>query len=462
MDIGKYKDVLQGIFKDYSSLLLPIVIGLMGSLFFIPTQLINNKLRTRVEAESVRKGSTLQSLIQNPVAPEQWKVERDYQQAHANDANDIELLARGSAKRELLSYMVFPEPKDSSAQVFTDFGNQFRRSIEKLLARINARDCPTDVELDASLQRASANNPRSRRSSYVRLDAVSASIRDDLCRNRAQSASVYANPVSLGGYEFWAEFKYADLDSWEEAIRECWYSQSAYWIIEDIVDTIANINAESNSVLTSPVKRLMYVDFSKTGAAHYYPSRRGSRRATTTQDERPTYVLSMEDGIATPCTGRICNEDIDVVHFKLSVLVTPQTILPFVHELCSAKAHAFSGWQGKDQLQEFKHNQVTILEYEIASVDPADSSHQLYRYGDDALVQLDLVCEYTFDKAGYEEIKPEAVKEHIEETLKQVQERGARTLRRTRRRGGSSSGGAGGATRGRSGGRRRLPNGGME
>jgi len=36
--------------------------------------------------------------------------------------------------------------------------------------------------------------------------------------------------------------------------------------------------------------------------------------------------------------------------------------------------------------------------------------HDLYRYGEDAVVELELVCEYIFNKKGYDEIKPELVK----------------------------------------------------
>jgi hypothetical protein len=37
-------------------------------------------------------------------------------------------------------------------------------------------------------------------------------------------------------------------------------------------------------------------------------------------------------------------------------------------------------------------------------------SHRYYRYGDDNVVELDLVCEYIFNTKGYEPIKPESVK----------------------------------------------------
>jgi len=33
-----------------------------------------------------------------------------------------------------------------------------------------------------------------------------------------------------------------------------------------------------------------------------------------------------------------------------------------------------------------------------------------YRYGDEAVVRLDLICEYIFNRDGYDKIKPESIK----------------------------------------------------
>ena len=41
------------------------------------------------------------------------------------------------------------------------------------------------------------------------------------------------------------------------------------------------------------------------------------------------------------------------------------------------------------------------------------ASHQLYRYGQDAVVELNLICEYLFEKAGYEAIVPDAIKKSL-------------------------------------------------
>ena len=62
-------------------------------------------------------------------------------------------------------------------------------------------------------------------------------------------------------------------------------------------------------------------------------------------------------------------------------------------------------------MKTFRHNQITILQSDIRPVVFTNEEHKLYRYGDDAVVQLDLICEYIFDKGGYDAIKPKWVKQ---------------------------------------------------
>jgi hypothetical protein len=92
-----------------------------------------------------------------------------------------------------------------------------------------------------------------------------------------------------------------------------------------------------------------------------------------------------------------------------------------MQQLCSAKQHKFRGFSGEEQEQVFKHNQITVLESNIRSIDREDATHNLYRYGEDAVVVLDLICEYIFDKNGYDEIKPELVKELLKKVKGQAE-----------------------------------------
>lgn len=408
MDISKFKDLIQKLsfLGNYSSLVLPVIIILVGVLLFIPTLLMSNKLKKRIVDESISIGKRVQSLNESTVSNNQWKVEQEYQQAYERDANQTALLAKQSSQRELLSYKIFPNPKDTSTLIFKEFGQRFRHAVDELIARVNALDCPTDAELQrgsqgSSLPRSNWGLGRSMRRG--RLSEVDATITDVLCREKAESAFVYTNPADLSGYEFWEGYEYTGMSV---AVEDCWYWQLAYWMIEDVIDTIDALNSGSNSVFTSPVKRLLDVNFTASGGA-------GKKTAA-----RPSYVLTIEKGLTKPHTGRFCNDDIDVVHFNVVVIVSTKAVFPFMQQLCSAKQHKFRGFPGKEQEQVFKHNQITILESNIRSIDRKDTTHNFYRYGEDAVVELDLICEYIFYKNGYDEIKPESVKK----LLKKVEE----------------------------------------
>ncbi len=248
---------------------------------------------------------------------------------------------------------------------------------------------------------------------------------DEICRERAKSISVYVNPADLSGYDFWGEYK---LDVMiESGVEDCWYFQLAYWVVEDIFDTISAMNSDYDSVLTAPVKQLTQMSFNmglrRPGAGgrrsrgrgrrgSLRPSRTG-RDSRTDRDEvdKPTYVLSVKDGLTVSCTGRLSGDDIDVMHFNIALVLNIKEVLPFMQQLCSAKEHKFKGFSGREQEQTFKHNQITVLETKFKSVE--EEPYSPYDYGEDPVVELDLICEYIFNKKGYEEIKPETVKEKL-------------------------------------------------
>jgi hypothetical protein len=176
-----------------------------------------------------------------------------------------------------------------------------------------------------------------------------------------------------------------------------------------------------DGVLTAPVKRFLRMSFTmglkrpKSGGGVFRGIR--GRRATKDKDEadKPVYVLKDADGLTESCTGRYSESesdgDIDVIHFNVAFVVSAKAVLPLMEELCSAKEHKFNGYpDGLEQPQTFKHNQISVLESKIGSVDPKALAHRYYSYGEDSVVELDLICEYVFNKKGYEEIKPESVK----------------------------------------------------
>lgn len=364
MDIPKGLIQKLSILKNTSAFLVPVILLLVAVLLFIPTQLMSSKLKKRMEQESISKGGRQIKSFTTVVSREQWRKMAERQQVYANDANQVALLSERSSQRELLSYKIFPKPKDTSTEVFKEFGQRYCGAVDKLIADVNARDCPTGDELLKALERSSgksrsagtyssmepSSSTRSSRIPQMRFNEVENKIVDEICQERAESISVYVNPFDLAGYEYWEGYQY-DVGI-GKSVEDCWYYQLACWVIEDVIDTIGACNAGSNGVLTSPVKRIMGVKFN-LGQGRSRRSSGRTRGVVASSVDRPAYVLSPKEALIEPCTGRSCNDDIDVIHFNVIVLVSAEEVLPFMQQLCSAKKHKFAGYSGDEQEQTF-------------------------------------------------------------------------------------------------------------
>jgi hypothetical protein len=461
MDIPDIKTILQklSVLKNNVSLLVSIIIALIAVLLFVPAKLWSSSLKERVNRTSVMMGNKVKSELRDAVSREQGKEVAKREAVYQSDANQIAILARQSTERELLSYDIFPSRKDSSALIFKVFGERYRVGIDGALKRMNASDCPTEAELSRGVTNASASSSSggamppslysvpsrspysssssrspyssSARSPYSRpgvgaydmssgaAGGVESTIRDEICLSRAKSCSVYGNPLDVAGYAFWGEYKY-DVQP-EDAIQDCWYYQLGYWVIEDVFATINSMNSGSSDVLTAPVKRVLSIGFGggsiggTRSASPYSPygGRATMSSGTMVGGDRPSYVTALQPGLAVDsCTGRVSDgNNIDVIHFKAVVVVSVKSILPFMKELCSAKQHRFNGFFNElGQAKPYSHNQITVLESKFTAVDRSDAFHSLYRYGQDAVVELELVCEYVFDAKAYNVIKPQVVK----------------------------------------------------
>ena len=417
MDLSKLKDI-KGIFKkaaflkNYTKLLIPVVITLVAVVFLAVTPMLAGGLKDQIEDNSIDAARELESLRRDPFPMEQWKVEQEYQSAYESDVNKINKLAIQTTQRELLNYEIFPEPKKESVMLFRqEFGRQYHASLEKLADKVNGQDCPSEAEIKQRIERSSGEgggrmrrsltgrNPRSSQRGQEEI------ITDVLCKERAQSSGVYLSVNQLPGYFFWDDYQYESL---EIALADCWYSQLAYWVVEDIITTAGKMNSSSASVLNNPVKRIVSIEF-EPGSS----SRRSGRRSDTSSaaNPLPAYVTSEENWLTNSITGRVSDETLDILHFETSVVVDSRRVLEFMNTLCSGRKHTFRGFDGNSPAKTFMHNQITVLESDAVSFNRQEGEHLRYRYGEAPVVRLDLTCEYQFYKAGYEEIKPEVVKQ---------------------------------------------------
>lgn len=454
MDMPSFTDILQklSVFKNNMSLLASVVVALVGALLFVPTQFMSGRLRANVQQDSITaRAAKIDRLKRDLVTKDQHQLAAAQEQAHGNDANEISALAKQSTMRELLSYDIFPSPdpnKGVSGVLIQEFGQRFRSGIDGLIAGMNGRDCPTDLEITRGLEDSSARSVSRRggfgmgmgsaygpmsRGGGRRLGETASTMRiggeldrmivDQMCQARAASASVYVNPLDLSGYDYWAQDK-ADVNM-VDAVPDAWYHQLGYWVIEDILGTAAAMNSGHENIITAPVKRILRVSFTmglkrpgsrgSTAVIRSIGGRRRTRQQDTEDSDRPLYVLSDSDGLTETCTGRYSKTEtpFDVIHFNVAYVVGAKDVLALMKELCSAKEHKFTGYDGQDSQQTFKHNQITILESKIGAINPNDMVHRYYHYGEESVVELDMICEYIFDEEGYELIKPEDVKKTL-------------------------------------------------
>ncbi len=400
-------------FRRYLAFLAPIGIVIVTVVLFVPTLLTGRSISKDMES-SIAQGRKITSMRKNTPPRAQADVEKLYQSEHKKDADEIVQLARRSTQRELINYGIFPKPKDTSQQVFVQFGVQYRTAIKELIKSMSALDAPSDIDIRKETETDGIGTGRAIGGQFGRLGASRTIgtkkgsrdvIVDAVCNKRAESVLVYANPNSFGWYGFWENYKYSGLDT---AVKDCWHSQVAYWIYEDVVATINKMNAGYDCVYTSGVKRLVGVSFSRP-VEYVDPI-----KMVFAGSDEPDYVTDKSPGVlgVEPWTGRMCDDDIDVVHLCVSVIVDSKSFMSFIKELCSEKEHGYrEGYSSSGPERIFKHNQITVLESKIEPVDRMATQHEYYRYGDSAVVQMSLICEYIFNRSGYDRIKPEPVKE---------------------------------------------------
>lgn len=437
------KDILKKLsfLKSNLSLLVPILIAVVALLLFIPTRILGGKLRSTVEQQSAQKARTIAALNNQIEEAAQAKRMEPYITAYARDANQIELMMTQTTQRELLSYRIFPDTNERTTLLFEEFSQHYRAGIEAMLKSesVRAGVPPTWADITAAIKKApqtsmygdymptmelpsamTQSSPYGYEGGYgmdlssMMMTDTQRKIFDTICLEKARSAGIYANLADLGGYVYWSDWKFENRDA---AYRDCWYWQMAYWMIEDVIATIGQMNKGAGNVLDAPVKRLMNVSFvfNRTmGRSLRRPGMgMGGLRGGKRESEYPTYVVNAKTGMTTPCTGRFCNEEIDVMHFNVRVIVDAGSTMTFMKELCSAKPHQFRGWNGREPAQTFQHNQITILENSIAPVDPMSMQHFFHKYGDAPTVELDMICEYILDKPAYEHMKPQQAKDDI-------------------------------------------------
>lgn len=428
--------------KKYGALLPALGLLVFSALLALPLLWLGGKVKAQVK-RSAQDASAIRSLSGRAPSKDQPAIVQQYMDQLEKEVQAVDTLMLQSSQRDLVSWRttIFPEPKETSDLIFTHFGKDYIAAVDRLLEAMNAQDAPSMAEIRSRTGGRTVGGAGG-------FDARAASLSADpfvdaLCTERAERISVYASPAAFAWYAFWQNFKF---EGRTQAVADCWNSQVAFWIYEDIAQTIQAMNAGSTRVSTSPVKRLLGVRFSgpvpvissETGSFVGGRAAMGGADSAAGSRDEPNYILqSALDGGATsgtmsgggmsgatisgvsnfvgkPWTGRAGNDQIDVIHFAVSVIVDNRSVLAFMKELCGQKEHRFrEDFKADGQVVQSRHNAITILQNAVSVVDRQSAEHQLYRYGSGAAVKLDLVCEYVLDRRGYDAIKPPVIKERL-------------------------------------------------
>ncbi len=382
--------------KRYLSIIIPGAILVVGLVFVVLMFVVNSGVSAQME-QSVSTGRNVTQLAASVPSKDQPQVEAAYQSRHEEDADRIEQLFLAATTRELVAYNIFPKPVDTSRQIFTNFGIAYRKAIEEMIVGMSAADAPSVSEISA-VTASTGTRTRSEESDLI-VDAY--------CKDKALKAKVYAAPTILPWFDFWRDYKFV---SERIAVDDCWNSQVALWVYQDVAETIKQLNQDSRSIMDGPVKRLVGISFNQS--ADGAVSARGARSVTM---DLPGYVTEQSPPflVSDTWTTRESNEDIDVIHFSVSVIVAVDKVPEFMKSLCSVKSHLFYGWDGKSPAKECQRNQITVLSFNTVPVDRENDFNKYYRYGKSAVVQWTGVCEYIFARKAYDEVMPQTIKDKI-------------------------------------------------
>ena len=422
-----------------------------------------SKLRAKVIPDNIRQQYVDNSLLAQ------------------KDAQAVEALARLTTMRPLIRDNIFPEPQgETSHSKFQKFADGYCDAIERLLHHetegLRAGDRPTvreesQVEFDyrenaaasAAAGAGGSRAPIARRAAVPRRtaarglgggpqDAQLETLIEVFRQERAKSIAIYANTDSFFGYGYWKEVNIGNLDE-VSRLKDSWFSQMGYWIESDVVEAVIEINGESKSVPTSPIKRLIEISFggdkvsapmSRTGSGNTFRRGQGAatagkaatRRLSDSVDNLPGFVMKpkaiaataaaprtrpggagpaeevLEGEITSSFTKRVGDDMVDVVQFEVAVVMDTSRIAKFLNALQGEKQTLVT----LDGAEAAAHHrsQVTVLQIHEESVDSDAEGNAGYYYGAGSLATVRLICEYMFFRKGYSHLLPDPVKELLD------------------------------------------------
>jgi hypothetical protein len=176
-----------------------------------------------------------------------------------------------------------------------------------------------------------------------------------------------------------------------------WWAQVEYWVTNDIVTAIKELNGKSPNVLASPVKNLLALQLPNPPTffpppAQLQPAAEGAPTVATGGLPDPTVPVA-EAPDKSP-TKRISNNLYDVLQFTVALDIEADRIPIFLDALSA-------------------NRMISVIRLETFPVDPKLKQLQGYVYGPKPVMTVVLDCEALFMRQWTVKLMPRAVREAL-------------------------------------------------
>lgn len=415
--------------KNVVSIVCGVIAVLAVASFFYPTPAIQVRAQKSLDqqAETYKQLTTLQgksrhwpNVTQDPNAtPQDLKefpgpkvIESGL--AQVKQVQDQSLALKDRAIKMNVHQLLVPDslPNPSNSYLFKNAYDQRYQFDEKATQdsfqkMLNSVTPPTEEEINREAQRREdkikADAPKNTEGHFFDEYQVNQQIADmraklagQMRQDAALKHNLYMAPEALP--------KHPALAGETGAIKapepeDVWYAQMGLWIQEDVIKSVAALNARSQNLENSPVKQIVMIMAAPPDKSMYVLSTTAAASADASGGAAsPNPANSDADPLpkdyTTSPTGRVCNGVFDVVHFKVVLNVQAADIDRVISEL------------ERDRF-------LTVYQAGVQAINSVAKRQEGYYFGSHPIVTLFLDCEELFMRDWTKKLMPQTVKQYL-------------------------------------------------
>lgn len=291
---------------------------------------------------------------------------------------------------EQLAEGVLPQPGEKRFLFATAYQEMM---LKTLPADLKSTMPPTDVEIHDAADLLWNNNYVNRivkvSGKAVNQDAIvgdwreaAAKLPESMRLQRASDARIYISPDAIALSRTILNSPSGPRES------EIWYAQNMLWVEQDVIAAINRMNADSKSVMESPIKHLIQLHVADDQNQYVRPATGGMPGGGMSGQGGQA---ADGGGFARSVTGRMSNPTYDVIDFTLTINVDASKIPAILAELERGKL-------------------ITVQQVNASAVDGAAAAESGLIYGDVPVAHLVIHGEDVFMREWTTPWMPDPVK----------------------------------------------------